>query len=686
MDNSNFDKLFNPDSIAVIGASRNPNKIGSIILKNLRITYRGKIFPVNPFINEIQGVKAYPKVSEIKEPLDLAIIAIPSEKVLQVLKDCDKKKVKFAIVISAGFKEIGKEGERLEIGLIKFLDTAKIRLIGPNCLGVINTNPAYNATFMDPESKPLEGKAAFISQSGALMSAIADDATLEKIGFSKIISIGNETDIDISDMLKALLVDPNTSVIALYLEGIENGREFIKSALEVSKKKVVVALKGGKYKTSAAAAASHTGSLAGNDISYELAFKRSGVISVSNIDDLFNFMRDAPNLKVNSDEVIIVTNAGGAGVLTTDNITKEGLKLAKLGTNIITELEKVLPKEANTHNPIDILGDSTPKRYKETLEIIAKLNKPIIVLFSPQETSMPIETAKEISEIKLQNRELPILSVFLGGTRVEKARHILRDNGLPVYNYPHEAVDIIKGLYSYSAFLDPTFSMYNKEKIKKVEFKFKENLFGLGAKVILDKLNLHTVDGVEFKNETTLRRAVRATGYPCVMKLGSNKIAHKGEIGGIVVDIKNEKELIKAFNSIRDKAVENRVKPTHYELYKDANRGEKAKVELLLGAHRDSQFGSLIGVGLGGEYANILKETEFLLSPPSDGDISKFKSSKIGRLINEATKPKVFSEIISYMLKLARFMEDNPSVKDIDINPLFLFDDGVVATDFKIFV
>jgi acetyltransferase len=678
-------RLFAPESIAVIGASRDPNKVGSVILKNLRITYRGKLFPVNKNANEIQSIRAYSKISEIKDTVDIAIVSIPAEGVLQVLKECERKKVKFAIVISAGFKESGPDGAKLEQDIKKFLKTAKIRVIGPNCLGIINTNPSYNATFIDPNSKPLEGKTAFISQSGALLSAIMDDATLEKIGFSKIVSIGNETDISAAEMLQVLSSDEKTSAITLYLEGIENGQEFIKSALEVTKKKPIIVLKGGKSKVGATAVSSHTGALAGDNISYELAFKRAGVVSVTNIDDLFNFMRDAPYLKIKSDEVIIITNAGGGGVITTDAMSEAGLKLARLSNNTTNELMKVLPKEAAIHNPIDILGDATPERYKETLEVVSKLNKPIIIIFSPQETSMPIETAKEISEIQLQNKDLPILPVFMGGTRVEKARRFLRENGLPAYNYPNEAVDIIEGLYKYGSFSIPTYSTYDKVKFKKMTLKLKENYFGLDAKGIFDKLGIKTAYGISFKTESELEKAARTTGYPCVLKIGSNTIAHKGEVGGVIVGIKNPEELHKAFIAVKTKAAENHLKPTHYELYKDVNVSEKRHVEILLGGHRDDQFGPLVAVGLGGEYANLLKETVFLLAPLSDNDITEFKSSKIGKLLLAAAKHKVFDEIIEYTIKIAKFMESNPCIKDIDLNPIFLFDDEAIATDFKIF-
>ncbi len=681
---SNFSKLFDPDGIAVIGASRDPGKVGSAILKNLRITYRGNVFPINKVADEIQGLKAYQKITAVKENIDIAVIAIPADAVLAVLRDCEKKKVSFAVIISAGFKESGKQGAALEEGIKKFLKTAKIRVVGPNCLGVINTAPYYNATFMDPNSKPLTGRTAFLSQSGALLSAIVDDATLEKIGFSKIISVGNSMDIDEAKFIDVLREDESTGAITLYLEGLENGRGFIKSALETSKKKPIIVLKGGKSKVGAEAVSSHTGALAGSDIAYELAFKRAGVISIKDVDDLFNFMRDAPGLRVKSDEVIIVTNAGGGGVITTDALYARGLKLARLSANTINELSKLLPKEANIHNPIDILGDATPERYKDVLNVVSSLNKPVIVIFSPQEMSLPIETAKEISEIHLQNRDLPMLPVFLGGARIAKAKRFLREANLPVYSYPHEAVDIIKGLYKYGTFSQPTYSIYSKIKTKKIRLNLKENLFGIDAKNIFDKLGIKTTYGVKAKTEAELIKAASKVGYPCVLKLGSNEIVHKHEIGGVIIGINDEDGLHRALESIKTKISEGHIKYTHFELYKDVTP-IKGAVEILIGGHLDPQFGPMVAIGIGGNYANIINEVKFMLSPISDSDIADLKNSKIGKIIAGAAKRKVMDEIINYVVNIAKLMETNPEIKDIDINPLILSEDEIIAADFKIY-
>ena len=679
-------RLFNPQAIAVIGASRNPNKVGSAIVKNLRLSFRGQIIPINPFTNEIQGLKAYKSVLNYKDKIDIAVISIPANKVLKSLKECEKKRIPFAIIISAGFKEIGKEGQKREDEIKAFLKHAKIRVIGPNCLGIINTSPLFNATFIDPNAKILAGKTALISQSGALLSAIVDDAVTNNIGFSKVISIGNATDLDEADMIDALSEDENTKAIAIYLEGLTNGKKFIEAASRAIKKKPIILLKGGRSEASSEAVSSHTGSLAGNYKAYELAFSKIGAIIVDNIDDLFNFMRDAQDLRINSDEVVIVTNAGGGGVITSDHIHEKGLKLAEIDEKTKEELSKILPLEANIKNPIDMVGDASPDRYKDTLNLLVKLGKPMIVIFSPQEMSMPIETAEVIYDIHTQNPGVPILPVFLGGARVEKARKFFLEKGMPSYDYPNEAVDIIKGLYNYSKKASLTFNTYKKVKVPSIKISSGENLFGIKAKQIFDRLGIFTTNGVGFKQESEIRKAVEKVGFPCVLKISSKEVAHKNKIEGVITGIKNENELREAITRMNTSMKANEIKDFSYEIYEDVSKYGRDYVELLIGAHRDPVFGPMIGIGLGGIYADEIELTQFALSPISDQEIEEIKASKIGKILSLAAKEPVEEKTIDYLIMLDKLMNKNPEIKDIDLNPVFLFRDRAIAGDFKIFL
>ncbi|MCW1292417.1 MAG: acetate--CoA ligase family protein [Candidatus Rehaiarchaeum fermentans] len=681
-----FDKLFNPKSIAVIGASRNPNKVGSAILRNIKLTYKGKIFVVNPFADQIQGIKSYKSILDIEDNIDVAVISIPAEKVLDALKECEKKKVSFAIIISAGFKEIGGIGQERENELKEFLKRSKIRVVGPNCLGIINTDPSVNMTFVDPNTTVFKGSTAFISQSGALLSAIVDDASMNNIGFSKIISIGNSTDIDEADIMDYLREDEKTKAIVLYIEGITNGEKFLKSLKETTKKKPVVILKGGRSNETSSAVMSHTGSLAGNYKAYQLAFEEAGAIVVSNVDDLFNFMRDAAKFEVKTNEVVIVTNSGGGGVITADHLYEAGLKRAEISEETVSALSKILPAESNLHNPIDMLGDASPERYKETLDIVSNLNKPTIVIFSPQEMSMPIDTAKVIYDMHLKKPELPLFPLFLGGTNVEKARRFLIEKGLPAYYYPNEVVDIIKGLYFYYSHRNPTYKRYSKERVKIVKFNVNKNAFGINAKQFFDKIGIETVNGMIIKDEKDLKEKISKLGYPCVLKISSNNVAHKNKIGGVITGIKNEEELIKAFKDLNEIIKKNKLENANIEIYEDATKGNKKYVEILLGGHRDPIFGPMIALGIGGIYANEIGEVEFVLPQLSDQKIEELKDTKIGKLILSASNPEIFDKIISYIIRLGKFMQVNPNIKDIDLNPLIVSQSSAVAADFKIFV
>ncbi|MCL4398185.1 MAG: acetate--CoA ligase family protein [Candidatus Parvarchaeota archaeon] len=679
-------RFFEPESIAVIGASRDPNKVGSAVLKNLIITFRGKIFPINPFVDELQGLKAYKSVVNVKEKIDIAVIAVPAELVLSILRECEKAKISLAVILSAGFNEIGGEGTKREEEIKKFLSKAKIRIIGPNCLGIINTDPNFNATFLDPNSKVIKGNAGFISQSGALLSAVVDDASTNNIGFSKIISIGNATDISEADIIEGLKTDEKTKVLAIYLEGLNNGEKFLKASMSFSQEKPLLVLKGGKFKSTSTAVSSHTGSMAGDYKAYELAFNRVGAISVDNIDDLFNFMRDAPNIKITSDEVIIATNAGGAGVVTTDHIISSGLKLSKFNDKLLNELAKSLPKEANIHNPVDMVGDATPERYRDTLEILVQQNKPIIILFSPQEMSQPLETAKQIYETHERHPSVPFLSVFLGGARVDKARRFLLERNMPIYEYPNEAVFMIKGLFAYYSHRLQTFKRIGKEKSRYRDFKLKNDIFGMDAKKIFDSIGIKSVEGVKFNSKKDLENGIDKIGYPCVLKIESNNLAHKNKVGAVILGIKDRKALEDSFMKLSKIIKEQKINKAAFGLYEDVNKFGEDKMEILLGAHRDPQFGPMMAIGLGGIFANEINETKFLLSPISDQDIDELKSSKLGTIIKEFANENVFDELVNYLLKLDRLMAANKGIKDIDLNPIILLKDKLFATDFKIFV
>ncbi len=679
-----FNALFNPTSIAVVGASRDPNKIGSAILKNLRITYRGKIFPINPFTEELQGVKTYKNLGMVKEPIDVAVIAVPANGVLGVLKQAEKKGVKFAVIISAGFKEVGPEGAKREEEIKRFLVGKKMRVIGPNCLGIMNMDPPYNATFIDPIVKPLEGNAAIISQSGAIMSAMIDAAIDKRIGFSKMISVGNAVDVDEAELVHALTDDPNTNAIFLYLEGLINGREFLRAAAKASETKPLLILKGGISTDGSRAVISHTGSLSGDNTVYEAAFKRVGAIKVKDMETALLLLRDAPKIRIKSNEIVILTNGGGNGILATDSLSETGLTLAKYNNNTIKELERVLPRGTEIGNPLDIRGDASQARYRDSLKSVARMNKPVIVLFSPQEVAMPIETAKEIINVSAEFSDVTILAAFMGGTRVEKSRLLLLENMVPVYSFPDEPVKVVDALYKYGLYRPPSFSTYEKTKISITKLSPKTNLFGLKAATFLKGLGIDITKGVYIKGQKDAKAAIKEIGFPCVLKIYSGEAPHKNRIGGVVTNIINETELNKAFGTIAEAAKINKVPLQGYELYKHIENS--TGIEIILGGHKDKQFGTVVGIGVGGVNVEAINQMFHMIAPITDEDVNAFKESGIAKIVAASGSPQAVNTLIDSAIRLAKIMDKYERITDIDINPVVIKDNTTSALDLKIFV
>ena len=672
---ASFEGLFNPSGIAVVGASRNPSKIGSIILKNLRITYRGRLYSVNPNAEEIQGIKTHSKIKDIKESVDIAIIALPAEAVLPVLKDCEKKKVKFAIVISSGFEKDKFSKGKLEAELVKFLSKTRIKIIGPDSIGIMNANPAYNATFLDPNLKLKEGKAAFLSQNGYLMGAILDDASLKSVGFSKVINVGDEFGLDMADMVEVLSMDDKSGVIAIYLEELRDAKKFVKSAVTASERKPIVVIKGSRSEQEE----KHYDEFSLNEgMAYDLLFKRCGIIKAPRIRGLLALMRDAPVLKIKSDEVIVITNARAAGLLTAGYVKKNGLRLAKFSNNVINELSKILPKEAELINPLDILGNAKPEQFGEVLEALIKLNKPILVLFSPQESSMPIETSRQIAEISKKNPEAAILPVFLGGTRVEKAKLFFKEMDTPVYSYPEEATEVIKGMYDYACFKPPTYSAYDKIKKSKVSFDKKNGITGLDAKRILDKIGVNTVKGVSVKKDSELKQAAERIGFPCVIK-ADLKEGDKPGIRKVITGIKNAEELTKHFNELRDYLGREKIKVDSYSVYEDVSGDEDGtNLKLSIVTKGSGVLGPLTRISDG-------RERSFtLLAPFTDKDISDFKNSALGKEILAYAKNKVLETVTDTMIRISKFVDSNDDVDTVEIDPFFVSSKNATAANFKI--
>ena len=437
-----LDALFNPRSVAIIGASRTPGKVGHVLTRNvLESGYPGDIIPINPNAEEILGLKAYPSVLDVPGEIDLAVVSIPADYVLGVADECGRKGVKALVVITAGFKETGHEGAVLERQLAEVGEKYGMRIQGPNCLGLINTSIPLNLSFA--AAMPRRGRIGFISQSGALGTAVLDWVIQEGIGFHSFVSLGNKADLDEVDFIEAMGEDDGTGVILLYLESIEEGRRFLEVSAEVVKRKPIIVLKGGTSTAGARAAGSHTGALVGSFVAYKTAFEKTGIVMAESVEELFNYaiaFTEQPLPK--GEGLAIVTNAGGPGILATDLSERLGIRLTNLSSDIRSRLMEKLPPAAATGNPVDVLGDAMADRYRYAVEEVLKDDRvnAVVVILTPQAMTESLETAKAIVDIHGRVAGKPIVTVFMGGEMVRQASDYLRDNGIPCYDFPEKAV------------------------------------------------------------------------------------------------------------------------------------------------------------------------------------------------------------------------------------------------------
>ena len=691
--------FFCPDSVAVIGASREEEKVGHNILDNIiNSGYKGKLFPVNPKADEIHGIKCYPSVLNVPGNIDLAIIVIPAQFVLQVLGECSKKNTKWSIIISAGFKETGIEGAKRERQLIEKAKDYGIRILGPNCLGIIDTKCPINATF-SPNMPPM-GKIGFISQSGALGTAILDWAKTNKIGFSKFVSLGNKADISENDLFDDWENDKDTEVITAYLEGVKYGREFIRISSKVSKKKPIIVIKSGNTDAGARAVSSHTGTLAGSAKAYEAAFKQAGIIRANTIRDLFNYAKAFSYQPLpKGKKVAIITNAGGPGIMATDECEKSDILLASLEKETIDGLKEFLPEAANFYNPIDILGDALADRYKKTLEVVIKDNNvnAIVMLLTPQAMTQPLKTARAIVEVmENSGKSITVLASFMGGSEVEKAVKFLAEKNIPNFDIPEEAIDTLKVMMEHTdwksrrSFPIEDFNV-DKGRVKKIFYQCQsEGRLELGemeAREILEAYDIRMPKAELACDIDEAKEIAGRIGYPLVLKIVSPNILHKTDVGGVKIGIDNEKELEENYNQILFSVS---------KYMPDANiRGIlvqefiKDKKETIIGMSEDSQFGPMIMFGLGGIYVEALKDVSFRIAPLSRQVaremVEEIKSIKLLKGIR-GEDPSDIDSIIEIILRVSQLVTDFPEIIEMDINPLFVKKqgEGSIAGDVRI--
>ena len=726
--NQDLSYLFNPKSIAIIGASTTKGKVGNTVLNNIiKSGYSGKIYPINPRGGVILGHTAYKSVLDVPDKIEIAIFVIPGDLCCAVAEDCGKKNVKGLIIISAGFKEIGGEGVKREEELIRIAKEYNMRILGPNCLGFIGLN--YNGSFA--VDTPKKGLIAMISQSGAMLTGMMDYSMAQAFGFSCNISLGNKADLGAVDFIEYLADDENTKVILCYLESIKDGDRFLEILPKATRKKPIVILKSGVSEAGARAASSHTGALAGSDLAYDLAFDKCGIIRAKTIEDLFDngeIFLYQPIPKENS--FAIITNAGGPGIVATDAFEREGLRLATFSEEILHALRVELPIEAAIFNPVDIVGDAAPDRYEFTIKSVFGITDKYIeksnnndnnnnnsnneittqgalIIVTPQAQTKPTEVAKLIYEISSKHlKDNPIVCSFIGEKSIAEGREYLKSNHIPCYHFPDRAAHSLKTLIKRRRYLNstpleerhiPQFNA-NKEKVKEIFNNARKD----GRTVLLsyetsEVFDCYSIKSPQSRLAKTPREAMKLQEEigKSVMKIVSPQIIHKTDVGGIALNIETPERAFEAYIQIIDNA--KKFGPHNARIYGvevqemiDFKKEKKKVNELILGMSKDPGFGSILMIGTGGIYANFLKDVKFSLAYKfTEADAKDMlQLTNIYSLLQgvRGESASDIDSIIDVLLRLSQLVNDFPEIVELDINPLLAFTKGYSAVDIKIVI
>jgi acetyl coenzyme A synthetase (ADP forming)-like protein len=649
-----LNKLITPASIALIGASASPEKIGYQILDNLiKNNFAGEISPINPKGGEILGKKVYTSVLDVPSNIDLAIICIPSKFAAEVLTECAKKGVGSVIVITAGFSENGEEGIRLQAEITEICQKSGISMLGPNCLGLINTDINLNASFAN--GMPNRGNISFLSQSGAMVSALIDWSKTTSVGFSKIFSLGNKAVLKEADLLRYLYDDDSTKVVISYLEQLTVSAELTQVLAENAKKKPTIVLFGGKTTAGAHAAASHTGSLVSSYLAVETYLRQAGVIIADDLEDLFIYATLFSTYnKMNGNRVAIITNAGGPSIAASDAIVKYGLQLASISEETKEKLRASLRPEAPLGNPIDVLGDASDLEYKSAMEIIAADTTidALLILLTPQSSTKVNSTAQHIANLQTDK---PVISAFIGGQSVESGSLIIERAKKICFTYPEMGVKALSALVEFSAEKPGILIPDTREEIFNTEEK----------NHLLAKFNLPILEYSEVKDKTTLVAATLKIGYPVVLKTAKVDVSHKSDAGGVKLNIKNEEELLSAFAEVGTPAI--------------VGKMVKGKHEIFLGIKKDANIGTVIAFGTGGIYSEIYKDLSYRIAPISMETAKEMiNETKMGAILAGARSQKKYDidKIAEIIVNTAKFADNFTNITEIDFNPMIADEGG----------
>jgi 4-hydroxybutyryl-CoA synthetase (ADP-forming) len=682
--------FFSPKSIAIIGASEKPG-VGKTIFYNIAKHFKGKIYPVTPSNPTVGGLTAYKNVLDIPDSVDLAVVAAPSKFTPAVMEEVGKKGIKGAIIVSAGFKEVDEAGAKLEREVGEIAKKYGIRVIGPNCLGIMSFSKdnIMNSTFL--KVTPKYGNIALVSQSGAICAATVEDAEAQDIGFSKVISMGNKVDMDESDVLELLAEDEDTRVIVMYLEDIRNGRRFMEIAKEITteKKKPIIVLKAGRTAEGAKAAASHTGALGGSDANYEAAFVQCGVIRVDTMGELFDLATAFSKQPIPEGDVVIVSNAGGPAIISTDACSKYGLKMADVSSTK-DEIAKVIPPYGSPRNPVDIVGDADYLRFEKVLLLV--LAHPnvgsVVTMCTPSATLNYDDLARVLVKMSQQFPNKTILASLMGLAEGIENRKIMSEGGIPYYLYAEPAIKTLKAMYDFEKWVDkastkaPTLQFTkDTDKVKSIFENVRKhgraNLLEEEGYEVLQAYGFPTPQSILCTTEQEGIDAARQIGYPLVMKIVSPDIIHKSDAGGVKVGVKTDDELKSAFRTI----TENALKYKSDAKIKGVLVQEmvKSAKETILGASQDPTFGPVIMFGLGGIYVEVLKDVVFRVAPIDEQEaINMVESIKTIKLLKgvRGEKPSDLKAIADSLQRLSQLVVDFQEIKEFDINPLLVLEEG----------
>ncbi len=696
--------IFSPKTVAVIGATEKAGSVGRTVLWNLISSpFGGTVFPVNPKRPNILGIKAYPSIKDIPDQIDLAVLVTPAPTIPELISECAEMGVKGAIVISAGFKEIGPEGAKLEGQILNYARRGKMRVVGPNCLGVMNPLTGLNATFATAAAIP--GNVAFISQSGALCTAVLDWSFKAQVGFSAFVSIGSMLDVGWGDLIYHLGDDPHTNSIVMYMETIGDARSFMSAAREVALTKPIIVIKPGRTEGAARAAASHTGSLTGSDEVLEAAFRRCGVLRVDSIGEIFSMAEVlSKQPRPNGPHLTILTNAGGPGVLATDALITRGGKLADISPEAMQKLNEILPPQWSHNNPVDILGDASPERYAKALQVTAQdpNSDGLLVILTPQAMTDPTETAEALKDYA-KSYEKPILASWSGGKDIAAGEAILNKAGIPTFQYPDTAAEAFVYMWKYTdnlQLLYKTVSLTESNNERDVDRETASKIIDSARKAkryllteaeskqLLATYNIPTVPTLIAASANEAATKARELGYPVVLKLHSETITHKTDVGGVKLNLENDKAVRAAFEEIKQSLSE-KAGAEHFLGVTVQPMIKQEGYELIVGSSIDPQFGPVLLFGMGGQLVEVFKDRSLAL-PPLNSTLARrmMERTKIYEALKgvRGRPPVDLVALENLLIHFSQLIVEQPWIKELDINPLIASHEGLLALDARVVI